>query len=325
MVIHALMISTLLALQAAFVDLSPHTQRFVTADDGTRLEVLDWGGSGRVLLLLAQMGQTAHIYDDWAPTLTTRFRVLGMTRRGFGASSVPVAGYYADRLGQDVLAVLDGEHLDSPILVGNGFAGEELSWVGAHVPARRIAGLVYLDAAYDRTGVAEEAALVKRIPPAPGAAPDTSSIVAFARWASAGLGVPIPASEVAQLARIATDGRVMGERTPPAVREQILAGVVAADYLRIRVPALAIYARRTISQAFRGCTTDDAAGREACRDLETWTEQQRIRSVRALKTIRAPVRVVELPDASPFVFLSNASQVAREIEQFSSALSDPQR
>jgi hypothetical protein len=40
-------------------DQSPHTIRFVTVDKDVRLEVLDWGGSGRALVFLAGLGNTA--------------------------------------------------------------------------------------------------------------------------------------------------------------------------------------------------------------------------------------------------------------------------
>ena len=56
--------------QTEWKDPSPHTTRFVTVDDGVQLEVLDWGGSGPALVLLAGLGATAHHYDDFAPALT---------------------------------------------------------------------------------------------------------------------------------------------------------------------------------------------------------------------------------------------------------------
>jgi non-heme chloroperoxidase len=55
-------------------------------EKGVRLEVLDWGGSGRPLVLLAGGGDTAHIFDDFAPKLTPSFHVYGIARRGFGES-----------------------------------------------------------------------------------------------------------------------------------------------------------------------------------------------------------------------------------------------
>jgi pimeloyl-ACP methyl ester carboxylesterase len=67
-------------------DPSPHAVRFVSAGDGVRLEVLDWGGSGRAVVLLAGGGDTAHVFDHFAPKLTIHNHLCGITRRGFGAS-----------------------------------------------------------------------------------------------------------------------------------------------------------------------------------------------------------------------------------------------
>ena len=133
---------------APWHDPSPHTIQFVTADKDVKLEVLDWGGSGRPLVFLAGLGNTAHVFDDFAPKLTPEHHVYGITRRGFGASSAPAFGYSADRLGDDVLAVLDALKIEKPVLVGHSIGGEELSSVGSRHP-ERLAGLIYLDSAYD--------------------------------------------------------------------------------------------------------------------------------------------------------------------------------
>jgi pimeloyl-ACP methyl ester carboxylesterase len=95
----------------------------------------------------AGLGNTAHVYDDFAPKLTANYHVYGITRRGFGASSVPAAGYDADRLGDDVLAVLDSLKLPRPVLAGHSYAGSELSSIGSRRPDR-VAGLVYFDAVF---------------------------------------------------------------------------------------------------------------------------------------------------------------------------------
>ena len=68
----------------AWNDSSPHVTRFVSVD--VRFEVLDWGGSGRPIVLLAGCGNTAHVFDDFAPKLRARNHMYGITRRGFGAS-----------------------------------------------------------------------------------------------------------------------------------------------------------------------------------------------------------------------------------------------
>ena len=133
-------------------DSSPHSVQFVAVDEKVRLEVLDWGATNSAnaqsVILLAGLGNTAHVFDDFAPKLTAAgFHVYGITRRGYGASSLPEFGYSADRLGDDVLAVIDALKLSRPVLAGNGIAGEELSSVGTRHP-EKIAGLIYLDAAY---------------------------------------------------------------------------------------------------------------------------------------------------------------------------------
>ena len=130
---------------------------YVPVQADIKLEVLDWGGTGRPLVLLTGLGGTAHDFDEFARKLTANYHVYGITRRGSGNSSTPApvpANYTADRLGDDVLAVCDFLHLDRPVLVGHSIAGEELSSIGFRHP-KKIAGLVYLDcgayAYYDRS------------------------------------------------------------------------------------------------------------------------------------------------------------------------------
>ena len=111
-------------------DSSPHTVQFVTVDKDVKLEVLDWGGTGRPLVFLAGLGNTAHVFDKLAPKFTVSHHVYGITRRGFGNSSKPaptVPNYSADRLGDDVLAVIEVLKLNHPVVVGHSIAGEELS------------------------------------------------------------------------------------------------------------------------------------------------------------------------------------------------------
>ena len=113
--------------ETAWLDDPRHTTQFITVDKDVKLEVLDWGGSGRQLVLLTGLGNSAHIFDQFAPKLTANYHVYGISRRGFGASSSPESGYEADRLGDDVLAVLDALKLSRPVLAGHSIAGEELA------------------------------------------------------------------------------------------------------------------------------------------------------------------------------------------------------
>src|SRR5712664_4390156 len=64
-------------------DPSRHNVQFISVEDGVRLEVLDWGGSGRPVVLLAGLGNTAHVFDEFAPKLVSDHHVYGITPRGF--------------------------------------------------------------------------------------------------------------------------------------------------------------------------------------------------------------------------------------------------
>jgi non-heme chloroperoxidase len=134
----------------AQIDSTPHKIQFVTLDENVKVEVLDWGGSGQPLILLPGLGDTAHVFDSFAPKLTPSYHVFGITPRGFGASSVPPpepANYSADRLGDDVASVIDTLKLNRPVLAGHSVAGEVLSAVASH-HADKVSALIYIDAGY---------------------------------------------------------------------------------------------------------------------------------------------------------------------------------
>jgi hypothetical protein len=91
-------------------DPSPRKIHFVTVEKSVKLEVLDWGGSGLPLVFLTGLNNTAHVFDTFAQKFTDKHHVYAITRRGYGASSAPLSSdstnYDADRLGDDVLAVI---------------------------------------------------------------------------------------------------------------------------------------------------------------------------------------------------------------------------
>ena len=64
-------------------DPSPHQVRMTTVDSSVKLEVLDWGGTGRPIVFVGCY-LSGHVYDDIAPKLTDQFHVYAVTRRGVG-------------------------------------------------------------------------------------------------------------------------------------------------------------------------------------------------------------------------------------------------
>jgi non-heme chloroperoxidase len=294
-------------------DPSSHRVQFVTVDENVRLEVLDWGGSGRTLVLLSGLGNTAHVFDDFAPKLTANNHVYGITRRGFGASSVPASGFDVDRLGDDVLAVLDSLKLTKPVLVGHSIAGEELSSISSRHPDR-VAGLVYLDAGYSYAfdngkgmTMDDMKEMQKNAPqaPAPSAA-DRASFAAAQAWNSRINGTRFPEAELRQSFDSGPDGSVGKPRTPPRVQLAIIAGT--KKFTGIQSPALAIFADPHDMGPWTH-NNEDPAVLAVLKTFDTLTKKQ----VKAFEDGVPSARVVRLPNANHYVFLSNEADVLREM------------
>jgi non-heme chloroperoxidase len=264
----------LFSQSGAWKDPSPHSTRFVNVDKDVRLEVLDWGGSGRPIVLLAGGGNTAHVFDDFAPKLTSQFHVYGITRRGFGASGYSATDDPADRLGDDVLAVMDALKLKRPILVGHSIGGVELSSVANSHPDR-IAALVYLDAAYSYAFDNGEGASIMEIqklqgpqPPPPDAA-DLASFAALQKYYERVNGFRFPEGELRQQRESTLDGRVGKQRDLPggALFMSLMMGT--KKYSKIPVPALVIFANphsqgTWVDDNPRSCGTNRSSGLLNC-------------------------------------------------------------
>jgi pimeloyl-ACP methyl ester carboxylesterase len=123
-------------------------ERFFDSD-GVRLHYNDWGGAGRSVVLLAGLGDTAHLYRGLAPKLASRFRVVGLTRRGHGRSDRPDSGYDLDTFVEDIRRFLDSLGIERTILVGHSFGGLEMPLFAIRYP-QRVEAIVYLDALFPR-------------------------------------------------------------------------------------------------------------------------------------------------------------------------------
>jgi len=231
-------------------DPSPHTMKRVTVDDNVQLEVLDWGGTGRALVLLSGLGGTAHHFDDMAPALTARHRVLAITRRGHPGSSAPTTGYGFARLAEDVIRVITAVGVDRPVVIGHSFAGEEMHVLGARY-SDKIRGLVYVDAAFDRGDNSDSAAydaVARTLPGTPGPSPaDMASFTALQAFQKRTFGFAQPEAFLRTRFLANSDGSVGGQWAPDLpIRQEITKEMRTAYETykpeRIRVPALAVYA-----------------------------------------------------------------------------------
>jgi non-heme chloroperoxidase len=278
----------------------------------------------------------AHTFDNFAPRLTDKYHVYGITRRGFGESSAPVPddkNYAADRLGDDVLAVMDALRLDRPVLAGASVAGEETSSIGSRFP-EKVAGLIYLDAGlsfayYDGsqgdlhidamelrkkverltfTGEPRELKpLVREL-----LQTDIPQLERHLRKMHAVLeAMPEPAPK----AEAETEMEAPLPRRAPATPAAVIAIRAGTQkYSGINCPVLSIFADRS---DFSAIHKDDPAARAAAEAIYV---PRRRAQMDAFEAGVPQARVVRLANADHAVYRSNLEDVLREIDEFVATL-----
>jgi pimeloyl-ACP methyl ester carboxylesterase len=279
-------------------DPSPHKVHFITVDESVRLEVLDWGGKGRAILFVGCY-LTAHVFDDIGPKLAPYFRVVAVTRRGVGASDRPATGYDAQTRAADILRVIDQLRLERPILVGHSCGGWIVHTIAAEHPAS-VGGVAFLEGAEDPT-------LPLSAYPSPSADPAK---------------MPKPVRKEPPVEFPEAERRAQAERPlPSAIRNELLGHKERPQYERMRVPVLAIFRTTTLQQGlelFQPKTDEERAVLfqlyAAMRGmLEKWEAD--------LRTGVPHARIVELPGANLYMFLSNEADIIRELRMFAATLS----
>jgi pimeloyl-ACP methyl ester carboxylesterase len=284
---------------ASAPDPSPHQVRMITVDSSVRLEVLDWGGSGRPLLFVGCY-LSAHVFDGIAPKLRDQFHVYAVTRRGIGASDHPAVGYDPQRRSDDILEVIDALGMQKPLLVANACGGHILHTLGAQHP-ERLGGLVYVEAAEDPTLKLSD----YDFPPA-----DRVNVAAFR-------GKPTPVTFPP-----AEQRRLEAQPIDPIIRKAITEDhLVRPNYAGIKVPVLALYKSTTVEQSLKDFPPGNERERAA---VELAVEARRKVLAKWQGDLLAGVptaRIVEVPGANLFMFLSHESDVIREIRSFAATLS----
>jgi non-heme chloroperoxidase len=278
-------------------DSSPHQVRRVTVDSSVKLEVLDWGGSGPPLVLLACYLST-HVYDELAPKLTDQFHVYGITRRGIGSSDKPATGYSVQQSANDLFETFNSLKLQQALLVGHSCAGQVLTTFAAQ-HGDRLRGLVYLDGATDPTLTAEVGSPY----------PDFATL-------------PPPISERRERSWDFPEA-VNQEPLDPVIRKAITVDArMKPEYARVRVPVLAIYqAQPPIEEVAAGYTIRNDQERAALRQYYAATRALYTRWQQDLLAGVPAARIVELIGANLFMMLSNEADVIREIRAFATLAS----
>ena len=298
--------------------------RMTAVSPRVTLEVLDWGGRGPALVFLAGLGNTGHVYDTFAPQFTDRFHVLGITRRGFGASSGSPPPNSLDTLVADITATLDTLGLRQVVLVGHSIAGEEMTRF-AELHGTRCAGLIYLDAAYDRSGI-DTLVLHQPAQPAPTIrAADLASLTSLRALYARVMGVDEPESDIRAITRFDADGRPQDKVTADSLQARIASGKQVARYDQIHCRALALYAvPDSVADVVPYYAELDAAGRGQADSLLKFV-QRVVAESRARIAPFPQNQIVDVHGSNHYLFLQHPRDVAAAMRAFLSSDSVPQR
>lgn len=125
---------------------------FITAN-GLNFHLIDWGGSGKWLVLLHGLASQAHIWDLVAPQLSDTFRVAAIDQRGHGLSDKPDHGYDFATITADLDAILNALNAsgDQAVLAGHSWGGNVAVQYAVDHPAQ-VSGLVLVDGGFLQVG-----------------------------------------------------------------------------------------------------------------------------------------------------------------------------
>lgn len=315
-----------LALQPAapVTDPSPHRVEMVTVE-GVRIPYLDWGGRGPGLVFVAGLGNSAHVFDDFAPRFTDRFRVIAVTRTGYGEADQPERdGYDLRSRVAHVRAAMDAAGITTAVLAGHSLGGDEITAFAVAHPGRTRA-LVYLDAAIDHAAALKRLAdITPLLPLAAGiTAEERSSIPAFREYFRRTTTLEYPIGEVLALTVPGRRG-LLNNRSPSRVGTALMDATVPPEFDRVEAPMLALYAESTTADAFpwlANGTAEYARANAVFADrIRPMLLEERERFTRA-----APRARIVAFRAHHYLFLSHPHETERHVRAFLAALAQGAR
>jgi len=280
-----------------------------------RLHYIDHGGQGPVVILLAGLGSSAHVFDEFGPLLRQGHRVIAVTRRGYGQSSnASNSDYSNEALVGDLLELMDRLSIKKASFVGHSLAGGELAALGAKHP-ERVDRLVYIDAAYDRSDVP---ALMAGLPPSPSPSPTAlATVAAYAEWRQQALGVRSTAVVADVAATMVQGPKAVAPRTNDKTAGAVLAGDIAAKvkWEDIVAPSLAFYTSKDVAEQVAPEATP--AQRQAfidysVRTLRPWMLRQQAEFL----SRRQCGAALEVPHSTHHLFLERPAWLAANILAF---------
>ncbi len=110
--------------------------QFVDVGDARIRYCLDGPAGAPLVVLSSSLGADVSMWEPQLQTLTRNFRALRYDSRGHGRTSVTPGPYTIERLGHDVLGLLDGLAIERPHFCGLSMGGMTGMWLAIHAPDR---------------------------------------------------------------------------------------------------------------------------------------------------------------------------------------------
>ena len=289
--------------------------KFVNGSTNNKLEILDFGGTGQPILFLTGLGNSAHVFVDFAPKFTDKFHVYAMSRRGYGASEQTANGYHTDTLANDVLAVTKTLELNKVILIGHSVAGQEISKFASSYPDR-VDKVIYLDAAFDMISLTT---ILSHTPfPAPPipTAKDSLSFLNYKEYVTR-ISVSMPDEELKTITVFSKDGRYQKDATSGLTDRLVRNGVEHPNYKNMSCPALAIYVtHNSVKEVFPYYDSLDAENKKGADAFYTSFSDWNTGQIEIFKKEVKNGIVKEIRGAHHHVFLSNPDETEKAIWEF---------
>ncbi|HEY8338102.1 MAG TPA: 3-oxoadipate enol-lactonase [Tardiphaga sp.] len=238
----------------------PQVQK-IDVGDGVRLAASVSGAQGKPAIVFSNSLATSNeMWTEVADLLAPHARIVRYDTRGHGQSDAPESGYTIDRLGQDVVAILDALAIPRALLCGVSLGGLTAMWLGIHA-ADRVSGLVLANTAAnfppetmwrDRAATARSSGLASFVQPSlerwvtqryrdeheTRVAALAAMITATSAAGYAGCCEVLASTDLlADLPRIACPVRIIAgsqdRSTPPERSEQMRAAIAGADLVML--------------------------------------------------------------------------------------------
>ena len=283
-----------------------YQEDFIQGND-VKLHYLDWGGSGKPLILIHGLGDSPYLFEDLASSLKSKFRIIAYSRRGHAKSTTRTHDYDNATLVADLKLLLDSLDIEKASLLGWSMGGNEITEFAIRYP-EITDKLIYFESGYD---LSQEAfknilkALPKSLFPVHS---DQRSLDAYRKWyhkfwfADVDWNPTLEAN-LRATTQINPDG---GIATIPndSISAVLLESAMSyrRDYTKIHSPSLVIYTKQFFVPPVGDETIVSLYEHIETSIITPW----RLNNMNQMKTELKNVRIEEMPLGShtSFIFLS---------------------